>query len=99
MNQDGDLVIISEAEFNPIDEEHIKGEFPNYELHYKIIPGAVNSRIMVLVKENTINITRLTQIEENETACMWFKIKTEGKTFTFAAWYRQWEHPLIIKNI
>ena len=29
LNQNGDLVIISEAEFNPIDEGHIKGEFPN----------------------------------------------------------------------
>ena len=29
---------------------------------------------------------------------MWFKIKTEEKTFTLATWYRQWEHPLAIKN-
>ena len=26
LNQNGDLFIISEAEFNPIDEDHIKGE-------------------------------------------------------------------------
>ena len=70
LNQNGDLVIISEAEFNPIDEDHIKGEFPNYDPHFKIMTGAIKARIMVLVKKNTINITRLTQIEQNETACM-----------------------------
>ena len=53
---------------------------------------------MVFVKKDTINITRLTQIEQAETACMWFKIKTEEKTFTLAAWYRQWELPVGIKN-
>ena len=53
---------------------------------------------MVMVKKETTNITRLFQIEQAETACMWFKIKTEDKTFTFAAWYRQWEHPEAIKN-
>ena len=96
MNQNGDLVIISEAEFNPIDENHIRGEFPNYEPHFKLINGVIKARIMVLVKKDTINITRLTQIEQNETACMWFKIKTEDQNFTLAAWYRQWEHPMAV---
>ena len=79
-------------------EEHIKGELPNYEFYFKIIPGAIKARIMVMVKKDTINITRLLQIEQAETACMWCKIKTEGKTFTLAAWYRQWERPEAIKN-
>ena len=73
LNQNGDLVIISEAEFNPIDENHIRGEFPNYEPHFKLMNGAIKARIMVLVKKDTINITRLNQIEQNETACMWFE--------------------------
>ena len=29
LHQNGDLIILSEAEFNPLDENHIKGEFPN----------------------------------------------------------------------
>ena len=98
LNQNGDLIILSEAEFNPSDKNHIKGEFPNYDIFFKIIPGAIKAGILVLVKKDTINITRLTQIEQAETACMWFKIKTEEKTFTLAAWYRQWEHPLAIKT-
>ena len=98
LNQNGDLIILSEAEFNPSDKDHIKGEFPNYDIFYKLIPGAIKARILVLVKKDTINITRLTQTEQAETACMWFKIKTEEKTFTLAAWYRQWEHPLTIKK-
>ena len=53
---------------------------------------------MVMVKKDTINITRLLQIDQAETACMWFKIKAEEKTFTLAAWYRQWEHPDAIKS-
>ena len=97
LHPNGDLVILSEAEFNPSDED-VKGEFPNYEIFFKIIPGAIKARILVLVKKDTINITRLTKIEQDETACMWFKIKTEEKTFTLAAWYRQSEHPLAIKN-
>ena len=99
LNQIGDIIIISEAEFDPIDEDHIKGEFPNYDLYYKIINGAIKARILVLVKKDTVNITRLTQIEPNETACMWFKIKTEDQNFTLAAWYRQWDHPLSVKHL
>ena len=68
LNQNGDLIILSEAEFNPSDEDHIKGEFPNYDIFYKLIPGAIKARILVLVKKDTINITRLTQIEQAETA-------------------------------
>ena len=49
-------------------------------------------------EKDAINITRLINIEKDETACMWFKIKTEDKSFTIATWYRQWEHPDIIKN-
>ena len=97
-NQNGDLVILSEAEFNPVDEEHIKGEFPNYDIHFKITNGAIKARIVVLVKKDTINITRLAHIEQNETACMWFKIKTEDKNFVLAAWYRQWHHPAIVEH-
>ena len=99
LHQNGDLVILSEAEFNPSDEDHIKGEFPNYEIFFKLIPGAIKARILVLIKKDTINITRLTQIEQAETACMWFKIKTEDKNFTLAAWYRQWNHPAIVEHM
>ena len=53
---------------------------------------------MMMVKKDTMNITRLTKIEEPASACMQFKIKTEDKTFVLAAWYRQWEHPEIIKH-
>ena len=59
LNQDGDLVILSEAEFNPIDEEHIRGEFSNYDIYFKVTPGAIKARIVVLVKKDTINITRI----------------------------------------
>ena len=52
----------------------------------------------MMVKKDTINITRLTKIEEPASACMWFKIKTEDTSFVLAAWYRQWEHPEIIKH-
>ena len=31
LNQNGDIVALFEAEFNCIDEDHIKGEFPNYD--------------------------------------------------------------------
>ena len=98
MHQNGDLVALSEAEFNPLDVNHIKGEFPNYEFFFKVIPGAIKARTMVLVKKDTINNTRLINIEKAETACMWFKINTEDKTFTLATWYRPREHPDVIKN-
>ena len=77
LNQNGDIVVLSEAEFNPKDKDHIKGEFPNYDHHYKLIPGATKARIMMMVKKDTINITRINKIEEPASACMWFKIKTE----------------------
>ena len=32
-------------------------------------------------------------------SCMWFKIKTQDMSFVLATWYRQWEHPEIIKQI
>ena len=50
------------------------------------------------VKNNTVNITRLENIEEPATACMWFKTKTQEISLVFLAWYRQWEHPKIIKQ-
>ena len=68
----------NEAEFNPINEDHIKGEFPNYDDYFKVIPRAIKARNMMMVKKDTINIARLTKIEEPASACMWFKIKTEG---------------------
>ena len=30
--------ILSEAEFNPSDKDHINGEFPNYDIFFKLIP-------------------------------------------------------------
>ena len=53
---------------------------------------------MMMVKKDTINITRLNKIEDPASACMWFKIKTEDMSFVLATWYRQWEHPEIIKQ-
>ena len=75
LHQNGNLVILSEAEFNPLDENHIKGEFPNYDLFFKVIPGAIKAKIRVMVKKDTVNIMRLLNIEEDKTACMCFKIK------------------------
>ena len=53
----------------------------------------------MLVKKDFINITRLTNIEEPATACMWFKMKTQDSLLVMAAWQRQWEHPEIIKHL
>ena len=50
LNQIGAIVVLSEAEFNPIDEDHIKGEFPNYDHYSKIIPGVMKARIMMMGK-------------------------------------------------
>ena len=52
----------------------------------------------MMVKKNTVNITRLFNIEEPTNSCMLFKIKTQDMLFVLVAWYRQWEHPEIIKQ-
>ena len=75
LNQDGDIMVLYEAEFNPADKEDIQGEFPIYDVHFKLIPGAIKARVMMLVKKDTINITRLNNIEEPASASGWFKFK------------------------
>ena len=97
MNKDGDIVVLSEAEFNPKDKDNILGEFPNYDIHFKLIPRAIKARVMMMVKKDTVNITRLYNIEEPASSCMWFKIDTQAMSFVLATWYTQWEHPEIVK--
>ena len=53
---------------------------------------------MMMAKKDTVNITRLFNIEEPRNSCMWFKIKAQDMSFVLAAWYRQWEHQEIIKQ-
>ena len=79
------------------DATDILGQFPNHDIHYKITPGAIKARIMTMVKKVTVNISRLSNIEESAMSCMLFKIKTQAITFVLTAWYRQWEHPELIK--
>ena len=89
-DQSGDIIVFTEAKFSPKDESDILGQFQDYEIHFKIIPGAINACIMMMVKKNTVNITRLENIEEPATSCMWFKIKTQDTNFVLATLYRQW---------
>ena len=77
MNKDGDIVVLSKAEFNPKYNDNILWEFPNYNIHYKRIPGAIKARVMMMAKKDTVNITRLFNIEEPTNSCMWFKIKVQ----------------------
>ena len=88
---------MSEAEFNPRDESDILGQFPNYDIHFKVTKGASKAGVMMLVKKDTVNITRINNIEEPATSCMWIKIKTQDITFVMAAWYRQ--HCRLIKPL
>ena len=74
------------------------GQFPGHETLSKATPGAIKACVMLMVKENTVHITRLENIEEPATSFMWFKIKTQDNNFVLAAWYRQWTHPEIIKH-
>ena len=52
---------------------------------------------MMMVKKETVNLTGISNMEESTISCIWFKIKTQDITFVLASWYRQWEHPELIK--
>ena len=54
---------------------------------------------MVLVMNDTINITRITNIKKHSTSCTWLKIYTQESTIEMSAWYRQWEHPEEIRHL
>ena len=86
--QTGHIILLSEAEFTPKDKTDIFGQFPNYEIHYKGIPGAKKECVMIMVQKNTVNITRLENFEQPATSCVWFKIKTQDTNFVLPVWYR-----------
>ena len=68
------MIIFSEAY---LVEENRK--FPDYDTRRKLITGFKTSRIAVLIKNQGVNIQRVTNIEDPSTACIWFKIQLANK--------------------
>ena len=97
INNDADPRILSKAKFSPKDESDILGQFQNYHIHHKVIQDAGRAWIMMLVKNYTINITRLMNFEDPTMSCMSFKIITKDSTTVLWTLYREWNNPEEIK--
>ena len=60
---------------------------------------AERARIIMLPKNDTIDITRLNNIEKPATGCIGFKIKTQESSIVMSTLYQEWEHPESIKYL
>ena len=78
LNRDADLMILSEAEYNPVNEGDILGQFPNYQIHHKVIHESVRARFILLVEEDTINIIRFGQIKDPNMSLFIYTARNEG---------------------
>ena len=90
INSKANMIILSEANIAEENIKNINGEFPDFDIHRKYIPGSKLSRIAVMTKNQGLNIQRMESIEDPSTACIWFKMRLAEKTIMIAAWYRQW---------
>ena len=50
------IIVLSEANLTKENIGNINGEFPDYDIHRKLIPGSKTSRIAVLTKNQGLNI-------------------------------------------
>ena len=59
LNSKANIIVLSEANLTEENIKNINGEFPDYDIHRKPIPGSKTSRIAVLTKNQGLNIQRI----------------------------------------
>ena len=79
LNSKANLIILSEANITEENIKNINGEFPDFDIHRKYIPGSKLSRIAVMTKNQGLNIQRMESIEDPSTACILVQNETSGK--------------------
>ena len=87
-----DIAIIGESNMLEI-EPGTKDNFKGYTIENKFFKGCPRSRITVLMRENII-YTRLYDLETDNNAGIWLKIKFSKKKYIYMLCvYRQWKLP------
>ena len=74
-------------------ESVMRTAFKNYNVEHKFRTGHDQTRISVFIKDS-IEYSRLTDIENSEDSMIWLQIKTgPSKFLTFMGGYREWQIP------
>ena len=87
-------ILCTICESNSKVEDDLENAFPYYDIIRKMEDNHPLDHVIVLVKKNTINYERVHQIEDDNIASIWLKVRTGPRDgFMFAAFYRQWRLP------
>ena len=87
------IAVIDESNINKNNDDH-KNEFPQYDFEHKFENNSDITRTTMMFKKDSISYECLKQLENENIATIWTKIKiTPKKSVLVMGGYRQWKLP------
>ena len=87
------MCIFSESNSKPSDD--LEGSFPEYDIIMKNETNHPMARMTIMVKKNTIQYEHIHNIQDDNIASLWLKVKLGHKKYIMiGGYYRQWRLPM-----